>query len=396
MVIYDLSVSPCSYDFFQFLVSAELHRKRYGFASIQLIFLPGPKNGYRQDSIRTDEQNEMFFKNVILPGTSVLPSITSVLQYDNRSDFILPQRPLHAIYPRGFKVIAPVADYVLSGVAAGFFRGEGVAIFEAPGYAKDIASKMLAKIGGDKKIVTLTTRELARDDSGTRTIQKEVWRDFFATIDRNIFQPVIIRDTATAFTSDPFFNDIPEINAASIHLPLRLAKYEESYLNYFKNNGPAVFGYYSRANAIIFNEFDDKHIALSADWHKNNYGMNRGSQNPLPLQNIKIVYGVETVDVLKEALAGRIAKLNCEITDVNPFKDADNMVLTLLTSLNYMVQNLKFGVLPEDAFTVKIAQQVIKNHNLDWDLESFITELESKGWPKNLWGQIVELGKKIQ
>ena len=59
---YDLSVSPCSYDFFAFLISAELHRVRNGFDSLKLIFVPGPEKGYRLDNLRTFEQNDNFFK----------------------------------------------------------------------------------------------------------------------------------------------------------------------------------------------------------------------------------------------------------------------------------------------------------------------------------------------
>ena len=63
--IYDLEIAPCSYDFFAFLLSAETHRVRNRYDNIELIFLPGPNNGYREDNLRTDSQNEQFFLNVI-------------------------------------------------------------------------------------------------------------------------------------------------------------------------------------------------------------------------------------------------------------------------------------------------------------------------------------------
>ena len=62
---YDLMVSPCSYDFFYFLTSAELHRVQRGLKEMEIVFISGTNFGYRQDSLRTFEQNDMFFKNVI-------------------------------------------------------------------------------------------------------------------------------------------------------------------------------------------------------------------------------------------------------------------------------------------------------------------------------------------
>ena len=58
---YDFAVSPASYDFFTFLISAEICRKRRGFESISLFFIKGPVSGFRQDKIRTIEQNLTFF-----------------------------------------------------------------------------------------------------------------------------------------------------------------------------------------------------------------------------------------------------------------------------------------------------------------------------------------------
>ena len=76
---YDLSVAPCSYDFFAFLISAELHRIRNHFDNLSLIFLPGPNHGYKEDIHRSFEQNDNFFKNVLLPGPLLLPSCNSVI-----------------------------------------------------------------------------------------------------------------------------------------------------------------------------------------------------------------------------------------------------------------------------------------------------------------------------
>ena len=75
---YDMQVSPCSYDFFTFLYSAEVCRIRRGLKSIKLILVKGQNHNFRQDQIRTQDQNETFFQNVIVPGISLLPSCESL------------------------------------------------------------------------------------------------------------------------------------------------------------------------------------------------------------------------------------------------------------------------------------------------------------------------------
>lgn len=383
--IYDLQVSPCSYDFFQFLVAAELHRKRYHFPGMELIFLPGPKNGYREDTIRTDEQNEMFFKNVIVPGLSVYSSIAGFQSYSRRSDFQLKRENLEDVFPRGYTVENPVSDYVFNGVTTAYLRQEQPVFFDAPHYAKANAKELLNYYSKGKKTIILTTRELARDDSGTRSIEQEVWKRFFHELDSSIYQPLIIRDTSKAFCADALFDGIPEISAASIHLPFRLALYQESDLNFFKNNGPAVFGYYSSANAVIFNEFDQNHVALAADWARTHYGMNEGSQQPLTPQNSIILWGKENTSRLKEML-----DFDWEDKDkyLHPFKDVENLTLTLLTSINYLLRGLVYGILPEDIKTIQVANHHIAQHKFNWNIEDLIKSMEGKQIPLHTWANI--------
>ena len=72
---YDLAVAPASYDFLQFMQSSDLHRKRYGLDRVFFIFVPGPKNGFRDDSLsKTTMQRSMMMRNVLIPACRLLPS----------------------------------------------------------------------------------------------------------------------------------------------------------------------------------------------------------------------------------------------------------------------------------------------------------------------------------
>ena len=152
---YDLSVSPCSYDFFAFLISAELHRVRNGFDSLKLIFVPGPEKGYRLDNLRTFEQNDNFFKNVLLNGPLLYKSCTSVVWLDKRLDVQSYLGNPHAVFPRGYSFIKVRRDYVFHGIVSSYFRGDGPVFFEAPNYSKGLAQNYLKRFSVEKKIITL-------------------------------------------------------------------------------------------------------------------------------------------------------------------------------------------------------------------------------------------------
>ena len=117
---YDMAVSPCSYDFFTFLYSAEICRVRRGLSNIKLIFVHGPEGKYRKDNIRTFEQNEIFFNNVIIPGTSVLPSCESFM-WDERQGISFQSLAAHNIFPRGYTLNQPTAEYVANELVASLF-----------------------------------------------------------------------------------------------------------------------------------------------------------------------------------------------------------------------------------------------------------------------------------
>ena len=144
--IYDLKIAPCSYDFFAFLLSAEAHRKRNGFDKINLIFTPGDKKGFRNDNLRSHEQNTQFFLNVILPGGHFLKSVVGINWISNRNEFLKLNILENNIFPRGYSINNPKTDYVMRGLVTSYFREEEPVLFHTPEYSINIARKILENI----------------------------------------------------------------------------------------------------------------------------------------------------------------------------------------------------------------------------------------------------------
>ncbi len=395
---YDLSIAPCSYDFFAFLISAELHRKRNGFESLAVIFLPGPNNGYRHDNLRTFDQNDNFFKNVLLNGPLLYKSCKSIVWLNDRSEAKKYLEPFTHVFPRGFTLQNPVTDYVYHGIVTSYFRGDDPVFFEAPPYAKSLAKSALSKISVNKSFITLTTRELQRDDPGTRRIDFEVWKNFFSQLDRSRFQPLIIRDTSMAFNSAPLFDDVPEIEAASIHLHMRYAIYQESFLNIFKPNGPSIISSYGTAPNLFFFEHNDQHCAISKSWYKTHYGMNRDSQFPLTTQNKRIVWDKESLELLN----GTIKFLNESDVKLQsllyPITDKITLMDTTKIALMHTIDNLKFGVLGEDVRVFQFYKDLLDRRLVSGpEPKNLILDYQKKGnLPKNTWDEILEIDRSTK
>ena len=354
---YDLSIAPCSYDFFAFLISAELHRVRNSFSSINLIFLPGAESPYRLDNLRTFQQNDNFFKNVLMVGPLLYESCKGVIWLDKRSDAQMYLEKPDEIFPRGYSIDNPITDYAFHGIVSSYFRGEDPVFFQAPEYASNLAKSFLKQFSDKKHIITLTTRELTRDDPGCRKVNTNFWQHFFELIDKSKFQPLVIRDTSAAFNTTPMFEGIPEVPAASIHLHLRYAIYQSAHLNIFKPNGPSILSVYGTPATLFFFDSSDAHPSISLTWYKQHHGMSIGSQYPLSTQNKRIIWGSEDQNSIDKMLQ-KLDTMHAEdLKKLHPISDRNTLLYTTQIALSHTIQNMRFGVMDED---IKLLQDYKK------------------------------------
>ena len=343
---YDMAVSPCSYDFFTFLYSAEICRVRRGLSNIKLIFVHGPEGKYRKDNIRTFEQNEIFFNNVIIPGTSVLPSCESFM-WDERQGISFQSLAAHNIFPRGYTLNQPTAEYVANELVASLFRKDPPGFLEAPSYARKIAEQITNSRAGSAPYVTLTVREIERDNANnTRTINYDVWSDAITKLKERGIETIVVRDTSHAFCPALFPNTL-EAPEASVHLPTRLALYENALLNFTKNNGPGVLQLYSKARSMIFNSFDDDVIALSRKWYSSNYGMCHGDQYPMTTKSTKVIWDNETPAAI---IQGADEAMNASENNIelNSFTNIENVKSSLIVAWRHLASQLCYGLMQED------------------------------------------------
>jgi len=365
---YDMAVSPCSYDFFSFLNSAENCRIRRAMDSIQLIFIHGNNKKFRQDNIRTDIQNETFFHNVIIPGLSILPSIDSYM-WISRTSLKIEQFSPDQIFPRGYSLTHPVANYTGIDLVISRIRGDKPSFFEAPEYATNHFNYFLEQKLGTDIYVTLTTREISRDDkNNTRGINLKIWTEVAVQLKKQGIKLLVIRDTDSAYDEQLIAETI-EAPELSIHLPLRLAAYEKSIVNFTKNNGPAVLQLFGRCKSFYFNSLDPEVVALTKEWYKKNYGMIEGSNFPMTTMNKKVIWEKENVDLILDSISN--AKETEIVTELNPFYNTENLALSFGVALQSLLDNLKHPVLPEDK---ELYQKLVEINND----KRFVSDLQNQ------------------
>ena len=164
--------------------------------------------------------------------------------------------------------------------------------------------------------------------------------------------PLIIRDTKNAF-SDPMFDDVLEVNLASIHLPFRLALYERAHLNFMKNNGPATLLLFSRSPSMHLVSFDNSSKVVSKDWFNLHYGMTSGDQFPMSTIETEYVWDSEDPNYVINSVRERLKSQYFERTP-HKFTGEANAAASFVVAMRHFIENIKFGfVMKEDADLLK-------------------------------------------
>src|SRR5208282_659274 len=143
--------------------------------------------------------------------------------------------------------------------------------------ACDFVSEWIAKNCRGKKVVTITLREASYEIDRNSNIQE--WVKFARSLDRDVYSPVIIRDTEKAFQSIPEeMAGLTIFYEASWNLEIRAALYQMTYLNFFVSGGPMSLAWFnSRCHCLIFKLITDT-VYITTEKHLNYVGLTVGEQ----------------------------------------------------------------------------------------------------------------------
>ena len=325
----------------------------------------------------------MFFNNVIVPGISVLRSVSSFL-WVQRQDAVVAGLKEENVFPRGYAVKNPTNEYVGHELVASLIRGDKPGFFQAPEYARKFVKCLVEEKFENKPFVTLTAREISRDDSlNRREIDKSVWVTAFDAMKSLGVVPTLVRDSSAAW-SEKMFENVIELPEASLHLPFRQALYEHAKLNFSKNNGPTVLKLFGSTRTVCFNHIDNNVVALSLEWVKNNYGHVGNGQFPMTTTSKKFVWENETVEKILFELSQADDQV-LKKDEINQIVSIENIAASFTVAARYLISNLRWDPLIEDVQLLLSLKKLNDKHSFASDFEGLLrSSIECRDMLKNL------------
>src|SRR5438552_1800804 len=114
--VYDLAVSPPTYDFVGFLLAAEEARMARGLEAIDFLIAPGPEHGFRRDHLppRDPAVRRVMLDGIVVPMVALLPSARGVRMLpdaDHESLDTLRRQAPERLFPAGWSPRSRLAHY---------------------------------------------------------------------------------------------------------------------------------------------------------------------------------------------------------------------------------------------------------------------------------------------
>jgi hypothetical protein len=272
---YDLDKSPPTYDIVAFLSAVEQERIRRREDGGKIVFLPGTKDGFRNDKFwpYTIEGRQHMLDHVAIPMARMLPGFTVEMGH---------RQPAHA--ERG-SIGYGQAMYGLAIQVAAMRDG-----------IRPLRVSEASVI--DPRLVTITLREAEHWPQRNSNIGE--WLKAARTIRNSGYRVVVIRDE---IQSDSEFGEVT-YPLASRNLEARGCMYLSSVCNLFVNNGPAWFSMALDATVLMFKPTIEGVFHTCSAAYFRECGIPTGGQIPGAPNHQRIVWEDDTAENIIAAFEG--------------------------------------------------------------------------------------------
>jgi Flp pilus assembly protein TadD len=303
---YDLRICPVTYDFTVFMALAEMARRRLGCEGLHVVIIPGDDDGFRNDDVSYSTANkEWRLRNIVVPSCWLFNRATSVTICNSREEATAIEAALTGpVFPLSYSTKQPVGDFLWSSISAALACGEQLPQAQPSAEASRIVRDWLAAHAGKRRPIAITLRESGH--APVRNSNVAAWREFARTLDPKIYVPVFIPDTERAFdsASPPDGADGSLVwPAAALNLDLRLALYEQSWLNLMVTNGPGILCWLnSKSRFIMFKMLNPAWVNTSQAYLAS-LGIAAGRQPPFATPFQRLVWEPDTLQVIEREFA---------------------------------------------------------------------------------------------
>jgi hypothetical protein len=260
-VAYNFATDPVGFDFMNWLIDAEMTRRREGAPfPLKVGFAIGADGTTGFET----EANQRMVNGVILPLLNMFGAVEDSRAMSGRRKEI----------------------FTLRDVTKAARDGEPVPHPKPSSWA---VSKVAAFIKGSSPI-TITLREA--DHWPHRNSDVEAWCRFATDLSVAGERVIVLRDTAKAnepLAASYFGQTWP---LASMDLDVRLALYESAKCNFFVANGPYTLALFGSRPFLKFNPVDggDRYLPNTPKWWHDWMGIEVGEQFPWQLPTQRIVW----------------------------------------------------------------------------------------------------------
>lgn len=275
---YDLAQAPASWDFATWLIVAEMAKRRRGVSDpLRVAFLPGPKNGFRDDGLPVSSvDRQQFLDHVVRPLLSLTGAVEDPSAFNGYRHHYLHKE---------------IVDHALA--------GEAVPRFTAPREALDGIRFWLMRHGMTPGgYITITLREA--EHWPDRNSNLAAWLSFAEGCGHPV---VFVRDTAKADEPLPVLT----CPAASKDVQARAALYQQAKCNLFTSNGTFSLGLFGSAPYLMFKPLCPGTTATTPEWWANQIGIAPGTQAPWATDSQKIVWADDTPENIGAAFTEFLA-----------------------------------------------------------------------------------------
>jgi hypothetical protein len=264
-----------TFDFFLYLVNAEIERIKRGFDFLKLhIILPldGSDELMNIDdsTFRNGEHANIHYildriSGIIEPLCRCHPKVLSVAQFSkDEFEFYKANFQPGTVFPEDYQD-GRTKQYYYANIEDDLRQHlhEIQGFITATQSAHQVVSRFLEECSLGRKVVVVTLREY--DFQYHRNSKSQDWTRFIDGLDSQLYFVVIVRDTYKVYT--PFQDSNGHIfNEASLDLKIRAALYQQAYLNLSVNCGPSsLFYFLKNCHSIEFRDINPESLSTTAE-----------------------------------------------------------------------------------------------------------------------------------
>jgi hypothetical protein len=290
--VYDLSVSPITFDFASYLAAAEVERRLRGFEGINVILVMEPRQGVRDEapdyeSVVNKGARLWRVRNMLLPMLGFLSTVRGVAVCASREQArgLIASDP-RRLYPSDYRLFLPrnPDKWVIHAHAR-----HGVPIwpmFRATDHGRRLVGEFLEREAKGRRPIVMTLRNYPYTPQ--RNSRNADWLAFADGLDLSRYAPIFVHDADTVMQPPPAdFSRHIVFDAASVNLEIRMALYEAAWLNLALMAGPTELCWYNeRARYLLFIAVGSAAVQTEAALIRNGHQIGRDLDFAKPYQRI--------------------------------------------------------------------------------------------------------------